>query len=70
MAPAGQRGGHAQVPELLHQEQPHGLADVVDIGAVQLVAVADGPHQRGIAPHELVPGVLVAVAGPFDQPDD
>src|SRR5262249_15499048 len=68
--PARQRGRHAQVPELLHQEQPHRLADVVDIGAVQLVTVADGPHKWGIALHEFVPGVLVAVAGPFDQPED
>ena len=66
----GQRSARQALQELLDQKQPHGLADVVDVGAVQLVAAADGPHQRGVTLHDLVPGTLVTVAGALDEHDD
>src|SRR5215469_1511526 len=68
--PARQRRWLAQVPDLFHQQQPDGLADVVNVRAAQLVADADGPHQRGIPLDELTPRLPVAVAYPGDQGND
>src|SRR5215510_3113541 len=58
--PAGQRCGLAETTDALHKQQPDVLTDVVDVLAVQLVAQADRPHQRGVPLDDLVPSALVA----------
>lgn len=46
------------------------VADLVGISAVQPVAAADGPHERGVPLDEVIPRWLVAVCGPYHQARD
>ena len=68
--PARQRSRFAQVVQLFHQAQPDGLADVLGVGAVQLVPAADRPDQRRIPVDQRVPRRPVAVSGSCHQVDD
>src|ERR1039457_6158268 len=68
--PARQGRRLAEATDLLDQQQPDALANVVDILTVQLVANADGPHQRGVPLDEFIPRPLVAVAHASDQGND
>src|SRR2546423_11836107 len=60
--PARQCRWLAPPPHPLHQQQPDVLADVSNVLTAQLVAGADGPHQRGGPLDELIPRILVAAA--------
>ena len=68
--PAGQRGRIAQAVQVVHEVEPDGLGGVVGVGGLQPVPAADGPDQRGVPVHQLVPGLPVAVAGPGHQAGD
>src|SRR5215472_11008600 len=67
--PSGQRGRLAQVAELFDEPQPHGLADIFDVGPAQLIARADRPHHRRVPFDDIVPGVLIAVGSPSHESD-
>ena len=61
--PARERGRIPELAQLAGQLQPHVLADVVGVGAVQPVLAADGPEQRGEPHHQCVPGEIVVPGG-------
>ena len=59
----GQRGRLAEFAQVVEELEPDCLADVVGIGAAQLVPAADRPDQRGVPLDQGVPRPLVAVRG-------
>src|SRR5215467_5815266 len=65
--PAGKSRGLAKRRQLLDQAEPHILGDVVGVRAVQPVAAADRPHQRGVSFDDLIPRALVTLGGSGDQ---
>jgi hypothetical protein len=65
--PSGQRRGLPTVSELLDEKQPDGLADVINVVPAELVSLADGPNERGVAVHDLIPGVPVSIASACDE---
>ena len=65
--PTRQRRRLAELADLLHEQQPDALANVVDVLTGQLVTATDGPDERGIPLDEFIPRPLVAVAHARDQ---
>ena len=62
--------GSRILPQMARQLEPHGLADVLGIGAAQLVPAADRPDQRGVPLDEGAPRLLVGVGGAGHQGSD
>ena len=50
-------GRVAQAVQVVHEGEPDGLGGVLGVGGLQSVPAADGPDQRGVPVHQLVPGL-------------
>ena len=66
--PAGQRGRIAQAVQVVHEGEPDGLGGVLGVGGLQPVPAADGPDQRGVPVHQLVPGCWLPLRGRVTRP--
>src|SRR5690242_14244482 len=68
--PARKCGRLADGCKLVHELQPYALADVLGVGAAELVPMTDRPNERGVPLDEYIPRLLVVVSGACHQISD
>jgi tetratricopeptide (TPR) repeat protein len=67
MQPGPQPFGLRKRAEVLRQQQPGDLADVTGVSGAETVSAGNIPDHPTVPLHELIPGNLIAVAGPRNQ---
>lgn len=68
MQPDSQPFGLRKRAEMLRQQQPRDPANVTRVSRAETVGAGDSPDHPTIPLDELLPGALIAGAGPRNQP--
>jgi len=68
MQPDSQPLGPRKRAEMLYQQEPGDLADNTRVSSAETMGAGDSPDHPTIPLDELIPGTLIAGAGPRNQP--